>query len=188
MTTLDQESTAHPLPARTQLVDWETERKVVDFLLFEAQLLDGLRFDEWIELLASDISYLVPVRATRPPGQGSEFSPTSFHFEETLDTLRLRVARLKTGHAWAEVPPSRTRHFLTNFRVSADPDRPDTYVVESNLLLTRIRGDESTWQMLSGRRLDRVRGCASATGFELAHRSVFLDVTTLTTYNLAFFL
>ncbi len=172
----------------TRLVTAETERQVIDFLLLEAQLLDGLRFDDWLDILAPDITYQVPVRATRPPGQGSEFSDVMFHFNEDLESLRMRVDRLKTGHAWAEVPPSRTRHFVTNFRVSADPDHPDSYLVASNLLLTRIRGEETTWQMVSGARRDRVRQCASAAGFELAHRSVFLDLTTLTTYNLAFFL
>jgi 3-phenylpropionate/cinnamic acid dioxygenase small subunit len=184
MTTVQQQGT----PLRPRLVDLETERLVVDFLLMEAQLLDELRFDEWLEILAPDISYEVPVRATRPPGQGSEFSTTSFHFEEDLELLRLRVARLKTGHAWAEVPPSRIRHFLTNFRVSADPGHPGTYQVESNLLLTRIRGEEASWQMLSAARQDWVKQADTPAGYQLARRLVHLDVTTLTTYNLAFFL
>jgi len=171
-----------------RLIEAETERQVTDFLLLEAQLMDELRFDDWLDILAPDITYQVPVRATHPPGQGSEFSEVMFHFNEDLESLQMRVDRLKTGHAWAEVPPSRTRHFVTNFRITADPDRPDSYLVASNLLVTRIRGSETTWQMISGARRDRVRRCTSAAGFELTHRTVYLDLTTLTTYNLAFFL
>ena len=38
------------------------------------------------------------------------------HFDEDLYSLRKRVQRLTTDHAWTEDPPSRTRHFVTNIR------------------------------------------------------------------------
>ncbi|MFD1238064.1 aromatic-ring-hydroxylating dioxygenase subunit beta [Pseudonocardia benzenivorans] len=173
--------------AQRGLVSWETERLVVDFLLGEAELLDSMRFDDWLGVLAPDIRYRVPVRTTRPPGQDSEFSTVAHHFDDDLSILRMRVARLNTGDAWAEVPPSRTRHFLTNFRVRPDTEHAAEFHVTSNLLLTRTRGDEATWEMLAGARHDRVRP-RTAGGFELAERTVLLDTTTLTTYNLAFFL
>ena len=39
--------------------------------------------------------------------------------DETKETLRGRVARLDTGMAWAEDPPSRTRHMISNIEVEA---------------------------------------------------------------------
>src|SRR4029077_2422330 len=41
--------------------------------------------------------------------------------EEDKRYLEMRVARLDTGMAWAEDPPSRTRHLIGNLEVSAPP-------------------------------------------------------------------
>jgi 3-phenylpropionate/cinnamic acid dioxygenase small subunit len=169
-----------------ELVEWDVERQIVDFLVEEAQVLDEMRFDDWLSMLAPDIQYRVPVRATRPPRQESEFSDSMFHFDDDIALLRLRVARLKTGDAWAEVPPSRTRHFLSNFRVFRETDRPGHYRVSSNLLLIRSRGDEPQQHILGGSRQDVVR-CRESGAYELVERTVLLDATTLPTYNLAFF-
>jgi ethylbenzene dioxygenase subunit beta len=168
-----------------QLVDVEVEREVIAFLVYEAELLDDRNFDEWLELLDPDLDYKMPVRSTRPEHQDSEFSDVMHHFDETPSTLRMRVERLKTGDAWAEVPPSRTRHYLTNFRVRATDD-PDAYSVRSNLLLMRTRGDEAFYQSLTAERHDVVR--RTDDGWKLLKRTILLDTTTLPTYNLAFFL
>src|SRR5260370_20415623 len=37
--------------------------------------------------------------------------------DETKETLSARVARLDTGMAWAEDPPSRTRHMINNIQI-----------------------------------------------------------------------
>ena len=37
--------------------------------------------------------------------------------DETKEALARRVARLATGMAWAEDPPSRTRHLIANIEV-----------------------------------------------------------------------
>jgi len=39
--------------------------------------------------------------------------------DETKETLARRVARLETGMAWAEGPPSRTRHLIANLAVES---------------------------------------------------------------------
>ena len=41
-------------------------------------------------------------------------------FDEDIRTLTARVARLDTGMAWAEDPPSRTRHVITNIEIAPD--------------------------------------------------------------------
>ena len=40
--------------------------------------------------------------------------------DESKKTLAGRVARLETGMAWAEDPPSRTRHLITNIEVEPE--------------------------------------------------------------------
>ena len=165
------------------LVPWELEREVVAFLHLEAQLLDDRDFDAWLELLDEDLVYRMPVRATRPEGQGPEFSHEMYHFDDTRRTLTMRVDRLKSGDAWAEVPPSRTRHFVTNVRVRS---RDDAIEARSNLLLARTRGDEAVYQWLTAERVDTI---ARRDGeLRLLGRMIYLDATTLPTYNLAFFL
>lgn len=166
-----------------QLVPWELEREVVAFLHVEAQLLDDRDFDGWLQLLHEELVYRMPVRATRPEGQGPEFSDDMHHFDDTRRTLAMRVDRLKSGDAWAEVPPSRTRHFVTNVRVR---DEGDSIEARSNLLLARTRGDEAVYQWLTAERADVL--VRNEDGLRLLRRTIYLDATTLPTYNLAFFL
>ena len=94
----------------------------------------------------------------------------------------MRVLRLETEYAWAEDPPSRSRHFVTNVQV-APGDSGDEFEVTSNLLLYRTRGDVATYDILSGERKDVLRRAGD--GFRLAKRVVLLDQTTIMTHNLA---
>jgi ethylbenzene dioxygenase beta subunit len=166
-------------------VEWSVEREITAFLYREAELQDDRAFDAWLELLDADLRYVVPVRSTRPEGQGPEHSDVMFHFDETKSTLAMRVDRLKSGDAWAEVPPSRTRHFVTNVRV-AEGASADTVTARSNLFFTRMRGDETALQSLTAERRDVLRRDGGS--WRLLERVVLLDATTLPTYNLAFFL
>src|SRR6266851_10256309 len=77
-------------------------------LLFrEARLIDTGQFDEWLELFASDGLYWVPhVR-----GGGDPRHEVSLAFDDRR-RLEDRLARLRTGVAYAQIPPSRTCHLL----------------------------------------------------------------------------
>lgn len=161
----------------------DTYHQVVDFLLDEAALLDDRRHDEWLEMLADDIRYHVPVRVTTAHTLATSTSSMA-HFDEDLYSLRKRVQRFGTEHAWAEDPPSRTRRFVTNIRCWATPE--DDIVAESSLLLFRSRGDIHDHDLLSGRRRDVIRRLAD--GLRLASREVWLDESVLRTQNLAVFL
>jgi ethylbenzene dioxygenase beta subunit len=162
----------------------ELSAEVEAFLFHEAQLLDEGRFEEWLQLLTDDVVYQVPVRATRERGGPAELSDEMFHMDETRRSLELRVERLRTGHAWAEDPPSRTRHFLSNLRIRQLP-WPEVEV-RSNLLLYRNRGSDSGHDLLSGERIDVLR--RQSEGWQLARRRVILDQVTLGTKNLGIFL
>src|ERR1700758_4758315 len=60
--------------------------------------------------------------------------------DETKETLAGRVARLDTGMAWAEDPPSRTRHLITNIEV-APRDGTSELKVYSNFCVYRSRAE-----------------------------------------------
>lgn len=157
--------------------------EVADFLHDEAALLDDRRHEEWLEMLTDDIRYLVPVRLTTAHTLATSTSPMA-HLDEDLYSLRKRVERFRTEHAWAEDPPSRTRRFITNIRCWRGAN--DELEVESSLLLFRSRGDVQEHDLLSGRRHDRIRRVGDE--LRLAGREVWLDESVLRTQNLAVFL
>ena len=86
------------------------------FLVEEAALLDAADYAGWLDLLTEDIRYVMPVRVTTARGAGFDSLADMDHFDEDMYSLRKRVQRLATDHAWTEDPPSRTRHFVTNVR------------------------------------------------------------------------
>ncbi len=157
----------------------------VAFLYHEAELLDANRFPEWMELLAEDLEYEVPIRLTRErTARDREFSPNGYHMRETRGSLQLRVNRLLTEHAWAEDPPSRTTRLVTNVRLAALEG--ESVSVNSNLLLYRSQGDRVEYDLLVGARRDVLRRVDG--DWKLARRRVLLAHTTLGTSNLGVFL
>ncbi|MCX4428902.1 aromatic-ring-hydroxylating dioxygenase subunit beta [Streptomyces mirabilis] len=89
-------------------------RAVERFLYEEAELLDTWRLHEWLELFAPHGQYQVPA-TDKPDGD-----PTRdlFLIQDDRFLLEQRVNSLLTRAAHAEYPHSRTRHMITNVRVS----------------------------------------------------------------------
>jgi 3-phenylpropionate/cinnamic acid dioxygenase small subunit len=146
--------------------------EVLTFLYHEAELLDNGRFEEWLELLAEDLSYRMPVRVNRARDSGPTYSHETEIFADNLASLRLRVRKLGTDFAWAESPPSRTRHLISNVRVHTT-DAADELAVFSYLLLYRNRGAQSTADLFSAERQDLLRRVDG--GWRLARRTIMLD-------------
>ncbi|WP_062214392.1 3-phenylpropionate/cinnamic acid dioxygenase subunit beta [Streptomyces sp. NBRC 109706] len=166
-------------------VDRDTLLDVADFLHREALALDERRYRDWLGYLTDDISYVVPLRVTREGLAEWEVSPTARIFDDDKQTLTLRVARLETDFAWAEQPPSRTRHYVTN--VVADPgERDDELLVSSNCLVYRSRGDSIEPNLYSVARRDTLRRAAD--GWLLARRYAVLDQAVINAHNLSIFL
>lgn len=154
--------------------------KEVDQLLYrEAQLLDAGRFDEWLELLAPDLRYWAPVRADvfRSEEASNETNRLPL-FDETKDSLTLRVKRLATGLAWSEIPTTRTRRFISNIVVEAEGD--GLFKVHSNFMLFRSRsaGDET---LMVGCREDRWSGSGA---WLLKERKILIDHRTVENMSL----
>jgi 3-phenylpropionate/cinnamic acid dioxygenase small subunit len=159
--------------------------EIVEFLEDEATLLDSGKLLEWLGLMAPDLRYQMPVRSTRDLVDGSEFADGMFMFDETILTLGIKATRLAaTMSAWAEKPPSRTRRHVTNIRVFRAGD--NEYEVTSSLLLLRNRYQEPNYEIISARRVDRIRRQDGA--LKIAKRVIYSDQATLGTQNLAVFL
>ena len=71
----------------------------------------------WLDLFTDDVLYFMPRRKNVPRREARrELTPLGdlAILEEDRRYLEMRVARLDTGMAWAEDPPSRTRHLIGN--------------------------------------------------------------------------
>ena len=163
--------------------------EISEFLHHEADLLDDRRFDEWLDLLADDLTYVMPLRlvafdehdtrsVTRP---GEE----TCWFDEGKATLEKRVNQIKTGVHWAEEPFSRVSHLVSNIRVmSARPNVGDADEVDvgCRFLVYRNRVESET-DFFVGRRHDTLRRNDDG-GWLIAHRRLLLDQNVLLAKNL----
>lgn len=161
-----------------------TRAEIEDFLIHEAELLDGWRYREWLGLVTEDVAYQVPVRVAKERDAGDGISTLMFHLDEDFRSLELRVERLETGFAWAEDPPSRLRHFIANVRCDPSSGLGDEIAVRSNVLIYRARWDRPDHDLLSAERQDLLRRVDGK--LRLARRLVVLDSTTVPTLNLSF--
>lgn len=154
-----------------------------DWLNNESALLDDQRVHEWLELLHPDLEYKLPVRMTRERQNGPGFSNEAFHMLEDVASLTMRVRRLDTDYAWAEDPPSRSRRFVSNVRVSKNGEQ-ELYVT-SNLLIYRGRLDTVEYDIVTAERHDVLVPVDGE--LKLRSRTVLLDHSTLPVKNLAIF-
>jgi biphenyl 2,3-dioxygenase beta subunit len=169
-------------------MDNELRRQVEDFLYFEAELLDDRKLREWLDLFTDDVRYWMPIRHNtleRPDDVTEELSKPGdgYYFDDNKKTLGVRVERVYAKNAWAEMPPSRTRHFVSNVRVKND--NGTEIEVHSNFLVYRTRM-ETDQDMFVGMRKDILRRVDGA--FKIAKRTIILDQAVLAAKNISVFL
>lgn len=166
-------------------VSSQVREEVLDFLYREAECLDTGRFEDWLGMMTDDIQYQMPVRLTRERGDAPDRSEDMKFFWDDRSTLELRVRRLRTDFAWAEDPPSRTRHFVSNVRIT-QASTPDVLQVRSYVLIYRNRGDVPNYELISGERQDVLRRIDSG-ALKLARREFTIDQAMLGVKNLGIF-
>ncbi len=180
-------------------ISHELRHEIEQFLYAEARILDDQEFHTWLELFTDDVHYWMPTRTNyyrkdskaiavlnraalaeqQEMGRENEVA----FFDENKQTLGMRVARLDTGMAWAEDPPSRTRHIITNIEVQ-EGEKPDELKVYSNYLLYRNRlGTEQDFYI--GARQDVLRKAGDS--WKISYRKVILDQNVLLAKNLSNF-
>jgi 3-phenylpropionate/cinnamic acid dioxygenase small subunit len=181
-----------------QEMNEDVTREVEQFLYREARLLDERRFAEWLALLTDDIHYWVGARSNRYPRRSKAISildPERYVeddmpkadelaiLDEDRQTLGMRVERLDTGMAWAEDPPSRTRHLITNIEVAPGP-APLEIEAFSNFIVYRTRA-ETEQDLYVGARRDLLRRIDG--DWKIAGRKVILDQNVLLAKNVSIF-
>jgi 3-phenylpropionate/cinnamic acid dioxygenase small subunit len=176
-----------PVPAPAGYVAPELQWEIEQFLYHEAALLDGWWYRDWFELLADDLEYWMPLRGNRlARDQHLEMSgpDDTALFDEDKDSIDRRILKIETGMSWAEDPPSRTRHAVSNVQVFPT-DRADEYEVRCTYMLYRSRLERDV-DLFVGARQDVLRRDPE-TGWKIARRKIVLDQATLLAKNLSIF-
>jgi 3-phenylpropionate/cinnamic acid dioxygenase small subunit len=165
---------------------------VEDFYCHEADLLDDRRFRDWLELLADDVSYFMPIRRNVKFGQHAARENTKrgegiSWFDEDKWTLTKRVEQILTGVHYAEEPLSRITHMVSNVQITVA--RPDINAareldVASRFLVYQNRVEYETYTFV-GRRHDTLR--LTDRGWRIASREILLEQNILLAKNLTTF-
>ena len=160
--------------------------ELMPFYIHEAWLLDERRFKEWLDLFTDDVLYFMPRRKNVLRRESHrEVTPLGdlALIEDDRRYLEMRVARLDTGMAWGEDPPSRTRHLIGN--LVAEPLSKGEVKAKTAFLVYRSHL-ETDHQLLAGSREDLLRRVNGA--WKIAKRTILLDANVLLDKNLSIFL
>ena len=180
-------------PISGRRADRDIHFEVGQFYYEEAELLDDGRFADWLELLADDLDYWMPTRTNRLRRQQAlsiAARGEAGYYDETKESLAWRIRRFDSGMAWAEDPPSRTRHLITNIVVRhIDPGQhpdfsADDLEVRSAFLVYRNRLEREE-NVFAGRRVDILR--RTEAGLRVARRVILLDQHVLQAKNISTF-
>ena len=170
------------------MMDSELRHQIEEFYYLEAELLDERKLRQWFNLLAEDIRYWMPIRHNRlerPESVAEESAKPgeAYYFDDDFKSLKIRVERTYSKIAWAETPPSRTRHLITNVRIKGV--NGEEIEAHSNFLVYRTRM-ETDKDLFVGTRQDLLRRAPQ--GFKIARRTIILDQAVLDAKNISIFL
>lgn len=156
----------------------EIQIEIEQFLFHEARLLEENRFDAWLNLLADDIKYFMPIRESvdQPAGASSASSQSGFAlYDDDKRSLSLRAGRLQSKLTPSEIPPPLVQRLITNIQ-SAETGQAGHYAVRSNFLVHQERRGRHV-TMFIGCRDDLLRRAGDT--FQIARRDVRLAQTLL---------
>ena len=165
-------------------------QEVEEFLYREADLIDSRRFDDWLDTLADDLSYFMPIRRNVKYGTHDERENTRqgrdiSWFDEGKETISKRVRQIRTYQHWAEEPPSRTTRYLTNLRILDSGSGTDAALVRTrcNFMVNRNR-NESDDHFLCGHRIDLLTRHQDT--WRIKERKIYINQSTILMGNLSF--
>jgi 3-phenylpropionate/cinnamic acid dioxygenase small subunit len=173
-------------PTATKL-DQSLLMEIGTFFTAEAWLLDERRLREWLDLFTDDMVYYMPRRknvlrremAREIPARGTDLP----YFEDDRKLMEVRIQRLESGSAWAEEPPSRTRHLIGNLMIE-NVDEDGTVHAKTAFICHRSHGETDS-ALYSGYRQDVLRPVDGS--WKIAHRTIVLDANVILDKNLAIF-
>lgn len=169
-----------------QQLTFDEVRRVEQFLLREARLLDNECWDEWLQTLSEAIHYWMPgIENRRREDKAGPYTLEHMaFFDDGIRELQRRVSRFKQPSAWAENPPTRNVHLVSNIEVYAG-EAPGEYRAYSCFINVRSRGLDEQSQ-ITGRREDVLR--VEADGLKLLKRKILIPNAMLLCKNINTFL
>ena len=156
------------------------------FLTAEARMLDEEQYLEWLRLFSPGTRYWMPVmenRYRRDPVHAFSAGRMSF-FDDTLETLTLRVRRLESGRAWPEDPPVRHIYAVSNVEAFS-AESAGSFIAHSTFVSYRNKLDRDEATLIGRRRDLLVRGGPS--GWLIERRLIMLGQSLLLSKNLNVF-
>ena len=172
-------------PTSTSSLQRDLWHELMQFYIHEAWLLDERRFKEWLDLFTDDLFYFMPRRMNvQKKDMALELSQVGdlAIFEDDKTYLTMRVERLDTGMAWAEDPPSRTRHLVGNLVV--EPVSDSEVKAKTAFILYRSQ-HETEQDIFAGSREDELRKVDGS--WKVAKRVIVLDANVILAKNLSVF-
>lgn len=169
-----------------EAVDRDTSRRIEQFLYREARLLDAELWEQWLDLMTEDIHYWMPAieNRRRSGGLGAYAPGGGAYFDDCHLDLERRVARYQQPSAWAEDPPTRHVHVISNVEAFRGPSSGEL-IVHSVFVNYRSRGEADN-DLLLGRREDLLREYGE--DFRIARRKIVITQSLLMSKNLNTFL
>lgn len=137
--------------------------QIENFLYREARLMDEHAYKEWLSLWTDDALYWVPSNRD----DADPMREVSIIYDDR-ERLGERVARLSSGTAWAQDPPSRLRRIVSNIEIEEETN--GEVLVHSNFNLAEFRRDEQN--IYAGRTTHRLRPQDEM--FKIAYKKVAL--------------
>lgn len=174
-------------PAALKLPPMELVFEISQFLYREARILDEERYEEWLGMMTDDIHYWMPgIQARHRKDKTLRLDPKRMaFFDDDMLNMRRRVTRFMDPTAWAEDPPTRACHVISNIEVEL-MEKATEFKVYSTFINCRGRGEaEEFW--LAGRRTDILRRNDEGT-LRLASREIVTTQSVLLAKNLNVFL
>jgi len=151
-------------------------QKIESFLYREARLMDEHAYDEWLGLWAEDDAlYWIPCNE-------DDFDPerhVSIVYENRA-RLEDRIARLKSGAAYAQDPKSRLSRVVSNVEIEDENDAETT--VRSTFNVTALR--RGRMDIFAGRAIHKLRHQGDS--FKIAYKKVLLLNNDAVINNLTF--
>jgi 3-phenylpropionate/cinnamic acid dioxygenase small subunit len=155
------------------------QHDVEQFLYKEARLLDERKLTEWLDCLADDLHYWMPMRRNIKFGDwDKEFTSADTEinwFDEGKDILAGRVRQINTGVHWPEEPVSRFEHLISNVEVVGVDG--DEIQVNSKFFCYQNRLQDEVNHFV-GRREDILRRDPD-TKFKLVRRKIILAMNVM---------
>ncbi|CAA0118222.1 Biphenyl dioxygenase subunit beta [Halioglobus japonicus] len=185
------------LPVETTPLE---QRQLERFYSYEARLLDGRQYLQWMQLVSEDITYVVPSRVNVQVNNRERGREDMISVERELEgeasmgcplreegylLLMLRAERAYKINSWSENPPARTRRMVGNVELMArETGTDERWSVVSNFHLYYARpGSDNV--IYSGQRRDTLVPAAGS--FRLFRREVVLDYANIELPTLGLF-